>query len=456
MSLANLLTDSEDEHGDVEMVDNEKATSVDASHDVSYLITEGSLTHIESIKPYCHVLPKLRSFLSKLRQDDDDGFLTDASSLLEQIKEEIAALYTLIKINYKPVWPDLDGLIKNPVSFSRVIITFGDDVSQILGDSDKLTEFLEKDEILGLTMSSSVMKKANLVVLDKHHIDLVIEACELLVELDSDRCKIQQDISIKAHKIAPNVTAIVGSTVCSQLLAQHGLEELCKTPACNLASLGVNNSSSVHDKSGMVRNRGYLYGSELVQSVPEHLKRSAMRQVAAKVALASRVDFSGSDNDEFGRKWHDEIASKLEKLKAPPESMRVKPLAKPVDRKSTKRGGRRFRKQKQKMKMSEIEKARNRMTFAQKEEVAMDEFGEEIGLGMVGKFSHGGSYRALAASDDHNPRLTKDMKKRLENFKHTDSNRSMLTRLLENSESTGSAKRKLSDDEASIKRIRRS
>ena len=71
----------------------------------------------------------------------------------------------------------------------------------------------------------------------------------------------------------------------------------------------------------------------------------------------------------------------------PPENVRVKPLPVPINQKSKKRGGRKFRKMRERMKMSEVEKAQNKIAFGQQEVTRTDAFGEEIGLGMLGKES---------------------------------------------------------------------
>ncbi|VEU21570.1 DEKNAAC102259 [Brettanomyces naardenensis] len=491
MSLADqLLSDISD--GSDEEIDGEEngienlalnGSSGVAQHDFDYLITITSLSDIKSVRPYCPVLPRLEAIVSLLNRNDvrpdNDSLLSDTNGVLDKARDSITSVYNFIKVNYKPVWQDLDGLIRNPVNFARIISIVRDDVTNVQNITDQLGDFLKKDEILGLTMSASVMRQADEsgIKLSGHHIDLVVEACGILLELDAGRSKIRSFLSKQAYNLAPNITAIVGPEVCAQLLAVYGLEGLCKTPACNLPSLGVNNSAVGELHSG-IKNQGYLYRCDLVQSVPEEYRKQAMRQISAKVALASRIDYStrisDTKDDLFGNKWHDEIASKLEKLQAPPENQRIKPLPKPVDQKSTKRGGRRFRKQKERMQMSEIEKAQNRMVFGEREETRMDASGEEIGLGMAGKFSSGGSYRSLNVSEAHKPQVTKEMAKKLSSFEA--SNRiggqgSNLSRLLHQDERVNRYKRKeisegsstdwltthtvKSDQDRKVKRIKR-
>ncbi|GMF08126.1 unnamed protein product [Ambrosiozyma monospora] len=66
------------------------------------------------------------------------------------------------------------------------------------------------------------------------------------------------------------------------------------------------------------------------------------------------------------------------------------------------------------MAMSELAKAQNKMAFGKEEETRMDAFGEEIGLGMAGKFSNGGSYRTMA--ETKKAQMTKAMASKIQKF----------------------------------------
>lgn len=379
MGLADLLSSDDDDE--------------DEQLGFDYLVTKASLDDVDSVTPYCPAVGQVKQMLRELNTEEclDPSFLSEANSVMERALDSISSIHSFIKLNYKPVWPDLEALVKNPVNFAHVIAVIGDDVAQV-GGSDQLELFLKKDEVLALKMSASLMQRKHLgSTLDRHRLDLVQEACQLILTLSDARKQVGQFVATRAGTLAPNITAIVGSSTTAQILSLYGLDGLVKTPACNLASLGVNNSAV----GAGIRNKGYIYECELVRSVPEDYKKQAIRLVAAKLALAARVDYANRGNGDsgFGEKCHREILAKLDKLQAPPDNQRIKPLAKPIDKKSSRRAGRRFRKQKERMRMSEVEKAKNRVVFGDREQTLMDSYGEEVGLGMAGKFSSDGAYR---------------------------------------------------------------
>lgn len=96
----------------------------------------------------------------------------------------------------------------------------------------------------------------------------------------------------------------------------------------------------------------------------QDLRRKAARLVAAKCALAARVDASHqSFNGEIGLQFKEEIEKKLDKLQEPPPVKFAKPLPKPIEISKKKRGGKRVRKMKERYAMTEFRKQANRLNF---------------------------------------------------------------------------------------------
>lgn len=78
------------------------------------------------------------------------------------------------------------------------------------------------------------------------------------------------------------------------------------------------------------------------------------------------------------------MRKKIDKAQAPAPQKLSKALPKPDEKARKKRGGKRVRKQKQDLALSEAAKAANRMTFA---EIGQDVFQDDMGqdLGQYGK-----------------------------------------------------------------------
>lgn len=117
-------------------------------------------------------------------------------------------------------------------------------------------------------------------------------------------------------------------------------------------------------KTQVLPHTGLIYYSQIVQDTPADMRRKAARLVAAKCALAARVDASHeSVTGETGLRFKEEIEKKLDKLQEPPPVKFAKPLPKPIEVSKKKRGGKRVRKMKERYAMTEFRKQANRLSF---------------------------------------------------------------------------------------------
>lgn len=219
----------------------------------------------------------------------------------------------------------------------------------------------------------------------------VSRACEMTLSLDRAKRILTEYVQSRMNLFAPNLTALIGSLTAAQLLNfAGGLSGLAKTPSCNLPPLGSKKQSQTGFATNVgVRQQGFLYHSPIIRGIPNDLKRQAMRIVAAKVVLAARVDRVHSSPDgSSGEQLKSDCLDRLEKLTEPPPNKGPRALPAPDDKPSRKRGGRRARKAKEQVAMTDLRKAQNRMAFG-KEEKEVGYAETTKGLGMIGQANEG-------------------------------------------------------------------
>ena len=96
----------------------------------------------------------------------------------------------------------------------------------------------------------------------------------------------------------------------------------------------------------------------------QDLRVKAARLVACKVTLAARIDsFHESPQGQQGKALLSDIERRLEQLQEPPPVKAVKPMAPPIDPGRKKRGGRRHRKMKERLGMTDLRVGANRTGF---------------------------------------------------------------------------------------------
>ena len=122
------------------------------------------------------------------------------------------------------------------------------------------------------------------------------------------------------------------------------------------------------------------------------------------------INIKGDDvmekkEEKYGNELKKEIAEKVEKIKNDVQPILKKPLPRPDDKPSRKRGGKRVRGIKKKFELTEVRKLRNRMKFGEPEAEYRD---TGIGFGMLGVGGTGSSLRV--AINKNNKIITKKQK----------------------------------------------
>lgn len=307
-------------------------------------------------------------------------FILHANELSSILSNEISETHGVLERLYAPFFTELASLVPNAPDYARCVLLIGDNLRAVRQHEKALQSIVSTEKVLVIIMAAIQQSSRPL---EPVNMQKVTEMCHYLLEIHDTREALAQFLAAKLARYAPNLTAVVGAMTAAQLLVATGsLRQLSLVPLCNIPSLGVKEMSS-RTTTGHVRATGYLYNSEVVSELPDEVVKQAMRIISGKVVLAARIDLSqASSEGTEGQRYRNEINAKIEKLLLPPESRGDKALPAPVEQKSKKRGGRRFRKLKERFQMSELRKAQNKMEFGKEEDTVMDAFGEEIGLGM--------------------------------------------------------------------------
>ncbi|KAJ8325272.1 hypothetical protein BDV3_007179 [Batrachochytrium dendrobatidis] len=337
------------------------------------------------------VLQKISLFLMKDRlpehntgpvEDDPEYMvLVQSNNLTVDLDNETLVVHRFIRDHYAPRFPELESLVLNPVEFARAV--------QMIGNEEDLTtldfkSFLPSATIMVITVTATTTNGRSLT---KEELARVMSACDVALELDAAKRRIQEYVESRMSFIAPNLTAILGSTVATKLMGHAGgLTALSKIPACNILVLGAQKKTNTGlSRISMGRHAGFVYQCDLVQQLPDELRRKAARLMSAKCALAARIDCVRESVDGMaGKLYREDIEKKIAVMLQPPPSQKTKALPIPDEGPKKRRGGRRVRKAKERTAQTDLRKAQNRMVFGEAEE----EYGfgdETVGLGMVGR-----------------------------------------------------------------------
>jgi len=141
--------------------------------------------------------------------------------------------------------------------------------------------------------------------------------CQQVIEIQEYRGQLYEYLKNRMLAIAPNLTVLVGELVGARLIAHAGsLMNLAKHPASTVQILGAEKAlfkalKTKHDTP----KYGLIYHAQLVGQASSKMKGKVSRMLAAKAALACRVDALGDEtNTDLGIEHRAKVESRIRQL----------------------------------------------------------------------------------------------------------------------------------------------
>ncbi|KAH8106297.1 Nop domain-containing protein [Cristinia sonorae] len=308
------------------------------------------------------------------------NLIVQANNLSVDIDNEILVVHKFIRDHYAPKFPELEQLVTDPAMYITSV--------KALGNSEDPTK-VNLQGVLPPAIIMSVLVTATTTsgeTLSDKEWQAVQVAVDLADKLEEARKTIFMYVSSRMNVLAPNLSAIVGTTTAAKLLGvAGGLNGIAKMPACNVHLLGAQRKIAAgFSSTSQKRHTGFVFQSELVQQTPPEYQLKVQRTIGAKCGLAARMDLERSRRDgSYGEELREKIEKHIDRLAAPPPGKIVKALPIPNDGPKKRRGGKRARKAKEAYAQTELRKMQNRMAFGEAEQ-EVGAFDQTKGLGMIG------------------------------------------------------------------------
>jgi U4/U6 small nuclear ribonucleoprotein PRP31 len=294
----------------------------------------------------------------------DYGLVVSSNRLLQVAEEELQALHRYVAGAYGRRYPELESVVPAPAEYFRAVRAIGNatDVTEA-AIAAQLQSMLPAAQVMLISVTVST---AGARLLPPDALADVLAACDEAAALLQAKRDLLAFIESRMGAVAANLSALVGPRVAALLVGiAGGIGALSRIPGCNIQVLGQRKKTLAGlNRAASCPHAGVVFECELVCSVPPGLRVRAAKVVAQKAALAARVDsFGERRGGDLGASFYREIAEKLRKWQEPPPGKSVKPLAAPDDVKSSKRGGARHRKMKERMGLTDVRREANRMGF---------------------------------------------------------------------------------------------
>ena len=228
----------------------------------------------------------------KFSPDKVDTMIVQAVSLLDDLDKELNNYIMRCREWYGWHFPELSKILPDHMTYVKTILRVGmrsatneADLSDIIEDEDTLNKVREYAEI---SMGTDIADE------DLENIKYL---CQNIIELSEYRSQLFDYLRNRMMTIAPNLTILVGELVGARLISHAGsLMNLAKHPASTVQILGAEKAlfralKTKHDTP----KYGLIYHAQLVGMSNTQTKGKMSRMLAAKAALATRVDALGEE-----------------------------------------------------------------------------------------------------------------------------------------------------------------
>lgn len=237
----------------------------------------------------------LSRYKLKFSADKVDTMVIQAIGLLDELDKEINTYAMRVKEWYGWHFPEMQAIVNDNAQYAKVVLACGYrskireiDFSQILEDENVEAALKEAAEV---SMGTEV---ADIDVLN------IQSLAEQVLSMTEYRIQLFDYLKNRMNAIAPNLTILVGELVGARLISHAGsLMNLAKQPASTVQILGAEKAlfralKTKHDTP----KYGLIYHASLIGQAAPKNKGKISRVLAAKAALATRVDALSDETSE--------------------------------------------------------------------------------------------------------------------------------------------------------------
>jgi nucleolar protein 56 len=247
-----------------------------------------------------------------------DLHISQSINALDEIDKISNTLATRMREWYGLHFPELDNLLQNANTYSLVV--------SCCGKRDSITSnFLKTIDIPDnkIEIISEVSLRSRGGKITEQNLLIVQNIAQQVISLNKIRKNLEEHIETSMEEIAPNVKGLLTASVGARLISKAGsLKKLASLSASTIQILGAEKALFRTLKTGSnPPKHGILFQHPLIHSSPKWQRGKMARAIAAKTAIAARLDVYGQNpevNQALSNKLNDRLTEIQEKYKEPP------------------------------------------------------------------------------------------------------------------------------------------
>jgi len=271
---------------DVQLMDAEQIDNIQSTK--TKLLVNSGFANDEN-----DAMEKLREFAIQLSSSkvtevsqSPDLHIIQAINTLDETDKIINSISSRLREWYGLHFPELDNLIDSINGYSQIVLS---GTRENISKEDFEKAGFSKDKVEMLSLIKEKSRGGN--ISEKNFV-IVQSLAKQILELFELRKNIEEHVDEQMKEEAPNISAILGTAVGARILAHAGsLNRLGRMPASTIQILGAEKALFRSLKTGAnPPKHGILFQHAAVHAAPRWQRGKIARAVAAKAAIAARVD----------------------------------------------------------------------------------------------------------------------------------------------------------------------
>jgi len=274
-------------------------------------------------------MSKLREFAIQLSSskvsevsESPDLHIIQAINTLDETDKIMNGVSSRLREWYGLHFPELDNIVDSINGYSQIVLA---------GKRDALSKQVFEDAGFPdskVEMLTLVREKSRGGDISDENLVIVQSLAKQILDLHELRKKLGEHVEKEMKIIAPNISAILGTSVAARILGRAGsMKNLSSMPASTIQVLGAEKALFRSLKTGsQPPKHGLLFQHALVHSAPRWQRGKIARAIAAKAAIAARVDVYGEGlNQVLLEKLNVRVDEISKKYKEPPIKTELEP-----------------------------------------------------------------------------------------------------------------------------------
>eukprot|EP00879_Flechtneria_rotunda_P022149 GHRR01023372.1.p1 GENE.GHRR01023372.1~~GHRR01023372.1.p1 ORF type:complete len:261 (+),score=75.15 GHRR01023372.1:154-936(+) len=235
----------------------------------------------------------LSRYKLKFSPEKVDTMIVQAIGLLDDLDKELNTYAMRVREWYGWHFPEMTKIVTDNIQYAKTI--------KVVGTRDKaagvdFSGVLEQEVEDALKTAAQVSMGTEI---SQEDLENILALCDQVIELSEYRGQLFDYLKSRMAAVAPNLTVLVGELVGARLISHAGsLINLAKQPASTVQILGAEKALFRALKTKHETPKyGLIYHASLIGQSQPKFKGKISRVLAAKCALAIRVDALGDTTD---------------------------------------------------------------------------------------------------------------------------------------------------------------